>query len=471
MNTNVQVKEEENKILFFLFLLAFCIRIPLINWYSAEHTDAICLMTLFSKQFTSWPPLYSFVIKAFNLFLNNLETSGQFASILSGSLVMLPIYGIGKLIFDRKTGIYASILYLFSPVALSSDLRVATDSLFTLLFLASLLFLLKFWFNPEARWLLFGFFLAGLASLTRYQGFALVPLIISLGIREIKEKRYKSVLISFLGGVIPWLLLGWWVNYRGFGNLGLYQERVGKTVLSTLSGYLSIGESFVVTIPYMLTYPIFAFFCYGVHKAKNLPPGRVLLRVFFYLLILWLIAHSAFRILQTRYFLPLIPLFLLLAGYGFTRVRKERLALGICLAISIFFSSAVLFCQRDSFGDVKRTALWTKNNVKAEVIFSDEFHKTAFWSTKEVKYLDSKDIKTGDYLVVHSFYSNLSPMINYLQKKYEVEVVYETTSRIIPLLPDLLNPPILTNTPAWLAKKYQKQTFKSIILKVLKEKE
>ncbi|HIE43967.1 MAG TPA: hypothetical protein EYP78_04125 [Candidatus Omnitrophica bacterium] len=426
-------------------------------------------MTLFSNQSTFWPPLYTLLIKLFNFFCGDLELSGRFVSILAGSICVYPVYWIGKLIFNRKVAIYTAILYIFSPVVFRWNLRVMSDSLFTLLFLGSLVFLLRFYFDPEGKWLLLGFFGAGLASLTRYEGIALIPLIMFLWIREIDKKRYKSLFTS-LWGLFPWLLLGWWLNYRGFGHFTQHKERMAESLLSNLFMYLTEIEGYILTIPYILTYPIFIFFCYGAYKAKNLQRGKILLLVLFYLLILWLITHSTLRSFQTRYFLPLVPLFLILAGYGLSYAKRGRLAFGVCLGISIIFSSAVLFYQRDTFGEVQRASLWIKYNVKRDTIFSDELHKTQFWSGKKIKPLESRDIRAGDYLVIHSFYSPLSQAINYFQKRYEVKVVYQTTSSIIPLLSDLVSRPEFTNSPRWLVMKYQKQTFRSVVLKIIKEK-
>ena len=462
--------ETDNQIILLLFLLSLLVRIPLISWYSAEYTDAIFQMTLLSNQSTFWPPLYALMIKLLNYFFHDPELSGRFVSILAGSLCVYPIYLIGRFLFNYKTGIYASILYIFSPVALRWNLRVEASSLFTLFFLAGLFSLLKFWINPERKWIFLSFFLAGLASSTRYEGLALLPLIGLLGIREIKEKRYKSVLFS-LWGIVPWLLLGWWWNYRGFGQMAQYQERIAPTFISSLFMYWTEVECYILSLPYVLTYPIFGFFCYGTYKARSLPQGKLLLQIFFYLLLLWLITHSTIRSFQTRYFLPLIPLFLILAGYGISQVKKERLAFVACLTISIIFSGAVLFFQRDSFGDIKRAALWVRDNVKGDIVFSDEFYKTQFWSGKRVRLLSDKPLREGDYLILHSLYSPLSEKINYFQKKYELKVAYGTTSSIVPLLPDLLNRPAFTNSPGWLTVKYQRQTFDSVVVKVLKEKE
>lgn len=452
------------KILLTLFSMAFLTRIFLINWYTAEYTDAYSHMTLFSNQSTYWPPLYGSLIKLFEPIFGDLERSGRFISIVAGSLCIYPVLCIGELIFSRKTGIYAACLYMFAPVVFRWNLRVMTDSLFTLFFLLSIFYFLKFYFKPDWKYILLGFFLAGLASLTRYQGFVFIPIMISMWIREIIYKRYKTALTS-LWGTIPWLILAWWMYYRGFGHIIQYKQRGGLDLSSVLN-YLDTGKAFIVAIPYTITYPVFGFFCYGILKAIRKKDDKILITVFFCFFILWLAAHSTYRDFQIRYFMPIIPLFLIFAGYGFTHIKIERLAFAFCVAMSIAVSGAVLYYQKDSFGDVKRAALWIKNNVKAkDTIFSDEYYKTLLWSGKKVETVHREDFQTGDYLVLHSCYTPIQNLIFFLSHKYHLKLVYETTSTIVPLLPDFSS-----NSTNWPEEKFKKQIFRSVIIKILGKK-
>ena len=93
-------------------------------------------------------------------------------------------------------------------------------------------------------------------------------------------------------------------------------------------------------------------------------------------MISWIAAHSSLRSFQTRYWLPVVPLFLIFASLGITKLRHMRTVFMVCLTCSILFSSAVLIFQKDSFGDVKRVALWTRNNIKDSTVYSDEIVKT-----------------------------------------------------------------------------------------------
>lgn len=368
------------------------------------------------------------------------------------------------------TAVCACVFYIFSPMALRFNIRVATDPLFTLLFLLSVLHLLRFHLTHQQKNIFLSLFFAGLSTLTRYQGFALLPLLVIVIVKALQEKKISLRTYSFLGA-IPYLLIPWWWIYRGFGHTAQYKDRMGESIFSTLANYSNMAEGFILILPYALTYPIFCLFCYGVYRMMKENEHKTPLKTFVYLFILWLITHSAFLSFQTRYFLPLLPFFLIIASYGISTLQAKgrRIAISVCLFISIIFSTGVLYFQRDAFGDVKRASIWIRDNTDKKTVFSDEFYKTSFWAEAEVKSYRSDEIEPGDYIVLHSFYSYLPNSLNYLKSKYVIALKYETISEIVPLLPDLMNPSNLTNTPLWMNLKYRRQQFKSLVCEVIEE--
>jgi 4-amino-4-deoxy-L-arabinose transferase-like glycosyltransferase len=458
-------KSSDWRILLALFLVAFFTRISLINWYTAEYTDGIHYITFYYHEYTHIAPLYGSIIQPFyNLFsfIPTHEIAGRFISILAGSLSVIPLFLISRYLFTKKVGAYSVLFYIVSPVALRWNIRVMTDSLFTLFFLLCIYSLLKLYYEPERRWFLPAFFLAGMAALTRYQGLALVPLVAFLWVREIRCKRYR-VLITAIPGILPWLAFCWWIFYRKFGQVDVYRDRMEGGYY-----YLEMFTSYLSALPYALTYPVFALFCYGLYRAWKVERGRVLVLIFAALFLPWLFMHVFYRELVVRTFMPLFPLAMVFAAYASTLMKREKAVMVVCLVVSIAFSAAVLYYQRDTFGDVKRAAEWVRYNVRPqERVYTTSISKTVFWTQRPVKkFVPGIVLRPGDYVVLNSFYVSIPRSKEWVGKRFYFETVYETTSTIVPLLPDLTNPAEYTNAPGWHKVKFRENKFKSVVLKV-----
>ncbi len=437
-------------------VLVFLTRIFFINWFTAERTDSIILITLFENKSNFWPPLYTFAMHLFHLLFRNWIISGRFVSILSGALAIVPLYLLSENFFGEVTARYTSLLYIFSPLIFRFNLKVLTDSLFLFLFLSSTYFFFLalerknifscFWFS----------FLSGLSTLTRYEGFVFLPFLIYL---FLKKNIKKSPL--FLG-IIGWLPLILWIYYRGFGHISQYGERL---VGMNIREFLLWGESLTISFAYVLTYPVFLFSLYTMfhlsHEEKKKEFTFLTLILFFF----WLPPHILFHSFQLRYFLPLIPFFLILASEGLRKVKFSRIWISICLLFSITFTSLSLIFQKDTFGDVKRSAEWVRKNVRKEWVYSDEYWKTRFWSKKRIRKWEGRE-KKEDVLVLHSGYSNITEDMRYISRNYNYRLLYSTHSRILPLLPDILYPPQISNSPYWIILKYTFQDFHSSVIKI-----
>lgn len=466
-----------NLLLVLIIIVSFSIRLILINLNSAEYTDGIIQINLFKNKTTFWPPFYALEISFFNLIFKDPIISGRFASLLSGSLSIIPIYLIGKLLFNRKVGYFACILYTLSAPSLRWDLKVMTDSTFTLFFLITLYLILKFFDKPSLYTLGFAIFTGGISTLTRYQGFIFVPLYILMFFNKKiwKKLNFKKILITILA-VIPWILLIWWLEYRGFGHFRQFTKRAGGNIITAFQKYFVMLEAFLITIPYCLTYPIFILSYIGISNGlKGSLNQKRALTIMGYIFISWLVVHSAFRAFQERYFLQIFPLFIIFAAYGIILVAKknikiEKIIFAGSLIITIIFSSLVLWYQKDSFGDIKRASLYIKENLPKDAkIFSDEIEKSSFWSGRKINKIKKGKYPSSSFILLHDFYtSNLKEEEKRLVQKFKAKKVFETKSVIVPLLPDITIKPknYKDHHPGWITYKFTTQVFRSVIYKI-----
>ena len=441
-------------------LLSFLTRLPLLGWFNAERTDSIILITLFENKSSYWPPLYSSLLYLFNLLLKNPILSGRIVSLFSSILSLIPLYFLARYLFNRETAKYSSLLYIFSPLPFIMGLRVLTDSLFLLFFLSALYFyFLSLEGKDRISPFLFGIF-SGLSVLTRYQGFIFLPFILHLLITRRSKK------LPLLLGIISWIGIILWIYQRGFGHVAQYGERMGGM---NIREFLLWGEGFFFSLFYVLTYPVAFLSLYAIFTSSG-ARERKFVNLILLLFFLWFPPHIFFHSFQLRYFLPVISLLLILAGEGVRKSSLKKVWLPLGIISSLILTLLSLSFQRDSFGDIQRSAEWVKENIKIPYIYSDEYWKTRFWSGKKIKPWVG-EAKAGDILVLHSGYSYLSREFDALKKKYRYRVLYTTSSRIIPFLPDILNPPQWSNSPYWVVLKFTPQKFSSFVIEIYGKKE
>jgi hypothetical protein len=130
------------------------------------------------------PPLYPLTVLAVSLPVRRLaphvpeptimQYSAQIASALAGVLLVIPMFYLGRELFDRRVGFWAALLFQCLPVgsrALSDGL---TEGLFLSLLATGLLAALHAFRRRSAAWFALCGLCSGLAYLTRPEGPMLV---------------------------------------------------------------------------------------------------------------------------------------------------------------------------------------------------------------------------------------------------------------------------------------------------------
>ena len=472
-----------------LFLLIFIlvslgIRLFLINWYSAPYTDGVFLMTLFESynENNNYPPLYSALLSTLDRTINDPITSGRLISILSGVGLIGLIFHFGNKLFREKTGLIAALIYGTTPLVFRWDLRVMTDSMFTLLFCLSLYFLLQT-LNLKKRsyFLLFNFF-AALSALTRYQGLVFLPLVFYLFYHVLLQQKSSGKWLYLLAGLICWLCVPAWMVYRGFSQIGQYQESMHSSLWENVASILSMMQMLLHAMFYAFGYLASALMIYGVVSyGKNPARLRGFLPICGYLFFAFWLAHSAFmRAFQTRYFLPLWPLAALFAAWGIVELSRckpylARAFLSIILVSNIFWSGMVLHFQRDSFGALRRSAEFIARHLPEADIVTTEFYKLAFFAGRnqrgkprnqpdKLSILAERNLRSGFYVYTDTLYQ---PDFFSLFQDFSFEVVYKDRETVMPILPDVIQSTSHMNNIEWLSTRFKPWTTDSMILKVV----
>lgn len=494
------------KLLLGFLIFNFLLRLVFLNINAAEYTDGILQLTMFKTPNTLWPPLYTICALLVGKVLGTPLIGGKVVSCLASTVLIIPLFSFGNRVGGRQWAFYGCLLYSVAPIALRWSVRVMTDPLFTLLFLCSLYFLFlaavrlvhidislfaeqrKFW--DVDLFMGFSCIFTVLATLTRYQGIILLPLNLAGTILAMRRYRRFPLFSSLMYSL--WVLVIVWIALRGFGHFSQVEERMGLSLAATLINYWNTFESFVIFLPYFMTYPVFACIAIGLLCADyKKVETRVLLGLLVYVVLGTLIIQTAFSSFQSRYLLPLVPLFLLFAGGGLAAIH-EKLAhapkafaviLLIVLAYSFIFALGVMVLQRGVFGDIKEAGEFLRTMPASTPIYSNEIYKTnltgnklAFYSGRKIRYVGitrqlvlDRELPSGSILCLHSAYGGMDVfqhVLRYVHEQYHLTELKRSYTSIVPLLPDVMQEPVSHQNPlAWFFR-YQKQRFYTVIYQI-----
>lgn len=178
------------------------------------------------------PPFYPTVISLTSLLVGDLELAGKFVSLFFGTLTVIPIYILGKRLFNEKVGFYSALLLTFHPYLAQFSGSVLTESTFTFLMAWTVLIGWRALQFKSWRAMFSVGLLLGVAYLTRPEGIGFVVLFLLWifffdGVKfwnHLVRKLFMtgSLLIGTLLFALPYILFlheitGKWIVSRKLG--------------------------------------------------------------------------------------------------------------------------------------------------------------------------------------------------------------------------------------------------------------
>ena len=165
-----------NHLLIFLFAIFIFIKLaivkhaPLIN----DETYTLTISRYFSLSYFDHPPLMTWLAYLFHSFEVQDAHSFRIPHIIFGALTSFFLYKIGTLIYSRKSGVFAAILYFISPFFFfSGGFLIVPDGLLNFSVAGATFFAIKIIFGNENKsylWFMLGLLLA-IAFLSKYQSY------------------------------------------------------------------------------------------------------------------------------------------------------------------------------------------------------------------------------------------------------------------------------------------------------------
>jgi len=256
---NVLNRASGARLLGFAILLAALVRLFLFWQYYCISSDGVHYIDA-AKDFFSgrtaeglssvYPPGYPLMVASLYALIGNWEIAGQIWSLLSGVLLLIPLYVLCKRLYGEKVALAACFLAAIAPHLARYSAHVRTESLFILL---STVALLLFHQGIEAGLVnrfFYGGLVSGFAYLVRPEsiGFlAIVP--ITLAVRcWVKHHRgfrwfFGACLLLLVGFLLPASPFIYYLSLAA-GQWGTVSRKAGVTLFISLqeSGLLEALE-------------------------------------------------------------------------------------------------------------------------------------------------------------------------------------------------------------------------------------
>ena len=350
--------ERKVQIVLLIFVFAFSLRLlcfginPLVGLLIPDAVRVLLLseslslglgFTRFGHPEDKFPPLSSLIIACSYMLGGISYQSALVPLIIIGSLTIIPVYLLGKRLFDYRTGVIAAIfiavnpaLWLFSGIPMS-------ETIFTFFSLCALYYLS---IKREKRNQFIGGILTGLAYLSRYVGVLIIVAYIFLIAFEIIKKKQARDLLSvclwFIIGLLivtfPWLLR----NTILFGNplstryiADLWRDPTSTGISAEYSGTQNIFEylrthSFLDVLLRLwgglFSYAFLSVFIFPITILFFAIPGfyfagkRENIRLLYYYLVVYMIFFAWYPTRYHRYLIPLVPLISIFAAMAISRI-------------------------------------------------------------------------------------------------------------------------------------------------------
>ena len=267
------------------------------------------------------PPLFFWLIALTSVPVGDVtEFTVRLPSALSALGTVLAVYFLGKRLYSARTGFIAGIILASSPGFHKYACVAKLESPLTFFITSSIaaFYIGLTTSSDKRRYLLWGWFLMGLAMLTKGLGVVLIAPVILLYLLSRRELHRIWEMELVLGGFIlsatmaVWLLPGYALGGSEYikGLVGHFGYHVGQGPEYEKPFYY-VTEAFVGTLPWSLILPaIFFYLRRGDVDAKHREGLRFSATWF---IAMWIV-FSLIMAKRSRYILPMYPTIALAAA-------------------------------------------------------------------------------------------------------------------------------------------------------------
>ena len=309
--------------------------------------------------------VFSFFKESEMLELMNIQ---RILNTVISVLAIIPIYLLVKTFFRKEIALLGATLFLFDPRIIQNSILGGTDSLFILFTILAILFI----FYKKSSLIYLSFIFVALAAFVRYEGIVLIiPLLVSYAI---KNRQQKIPNIKLLVGISLFLIIIIpinFINYEDTQQTSIFTQIVhrGDFISGTIiENKPDIDDEFFATnenhtiifienavggfIKYLgwVLIPTSIIFCIlgVIFVPKKITKNKIIFGLFFVFLASSSIYAYGRGFQETRYLLVLLPIIILLSGYGLNYLLKINLKhIQIIIIFGVIVSSFIFIDYRN----------------------------------------------------------------------------------------------------------------------------
>lgn len=331
-------------------------------------------------------PQYMSMINVYGMLLYSPALVRMF-STACWSITVALVYSAGRRLYSKRAGLFAALIFIVTPLVLGYAPRAFNDIWWALFFSLSCYFLLRWRDTRTTGDIITAGILAGFAFGSKILGLFLFPIyiiiiVISLKGRNLNTLRTVTIIavftVLFIAVASPWFarnyavtgdILGFVMN--DYEQVSVWRgDTVGGGIISKALWFLSLPNFSAIRFPVVkfFTFPIsittavtswrgclgIGFIIYtgiiaSIFYKKN---RRITLSLIGIMVAYYFIWFFMMKSLTPRYFLPVLPLASVIAGYGFSSwsavssrfvKRAATVTLILLLLPTIWFERAFLY--------------------------------------------------------------------------------------------------------------------------------
>lgn len=311
-------------------------------------------------------PLFMWILMPLLKFFSDPLFAGRFLSVIAGFFTFVGIFFLTKKVFNTRSALWATLLYVVTPYTVFFDRMALVDSMLAAFTVWVIFFAIWLVSSLRLDISMIAGYLLGSVALVKTPGmlnFFLLPLTI-LGFKD-KGGSHNLLRLLMLWGVAVVIGLVMYNLLRLGPNFELLSSRNADYVFSPLElvgrpldPFLPHFNDIADWFPKLFTWPILLcmvmgiiYLLYGLWQQAF--RGSSLLGM---IILLWtfipLILNMAFlRTFTARYLLSSVPLFLVFAGFGVTKLLPRLayikrfpvlLMLVVLLPLPLYFNYQLL---------------------------------------------------------------------------------------------------------------------------------
>jgi len=329
------------------------------------------------------PPLFPAILATFSFL-------GEFIKlipIIFTIITVIIVYYFVKKIYNEKVAMIATSFLATAPWIIYYSQRILTETLFMMLFTASI-FLIHL-STEKKKYLPLTFALFGLAFLTRYQGILLLAifLIYILIIKRtsiIKTKEFLLPLIVFFIILVPWFYIG----FTYYSNpYELYVDQMKNGLINppgTFQGpfYFYIINSIGIFGISIILLPL--FFREKIFRNKF----NILLFISMIIIILF---FSIMERKEYRYLISFTGVFYIAAAYSLMSIYNKKRKILLCLvivliiAVNLLMATQLILEGKTAGKNIKDASLFLKENLSEnEYIIAENYPVVNYMTNSKI---------------------------------------------------------------------------------------